>query len=95
MLKISIADTPGRWRLILEGTLVRPWTAEVERVWKDAREERQSRKLVVDLKNVTLISREGESTLLKLMREGAVFSCRDVLTKHVVKLLALRCKCQT
>ena len=93
MFRISIVETDGRRRLVVEGRLVPPWTAEVERAWKDAREQLQGRKLIIDLRNVTLISREGENTLLKLMRDGAMFSCRDVLTKHVLKQLARRCRC--
>jgi hypothetical protein len=93
MFRISIAETGGRRRLVLEGRLVPPWTAEVERAWKEAREQLQGRKLIIDLRNVTLISREGENTLLKLMRDGAMFSCGDVLTKHVLKQLARRCRC--
>jgi DNA-directed RNA polymerase specialized sigma24 family protein len=45
----------------------------VERAWRDAREQLQGRKLIIDLRNVTLISREGEHTLLKMMRDGAMF----------------------
>jgi len=93
MLKISILETESRRRLVLEGTLVHPWTAEVERAWVDAENQLGRRQLVVDLSDVTLISRDGENTLLKLMREGAKFSGRDVLTKHVLKQLGRRCRC--
>jgi hypothetical protein len=93
MLKISIVETLGQRRLVLEGTLVRPWTAEVERVWKTAGEELPSRRLIIDLTNVTLISSDGENTLFKLMSEGAKFSCGGVFTKHVLKQLARRAGC--
>jgi len=93
MLKISIVEAQGQRRLVLEGTLVRPWTAEVERAWHGARQELQGRKLVIDLSNVTLISVDGEETLLKLMSEGAKFSCGGVFTKHVLKQLARRVGC--
>jgi hypothetical protein len=88
-----MVETNGRRRLVLEGKLVPPWTAEVERAWRDAREQLHGRKLIIDLRDVTLISREGENTLLKLMKDGAMFSCREVLTKHVLKQLAKRCRC--
>lgn len=93
MFKISIVETLSQRRLVLEGTLVRPWTTEVERAWKSAGEELDGRKLIVDLTNVTLISVDGESTLFKLMREGAKFSYGGVLTKHVLKQLTERCRC--
>jgi ABC-type transporter Mla MlaB component len=94
VFRISIVETNERRTLVLEGRLVPPWTDEVEDVWRDAREQLQGRKLIIDLRNVTRISREGESTLLKLMRDGARFSSHDVLTKHVLKQLARRCRCK-
>lgn len=93
MFKISIVDTHSQRRLVLEGKLVSPWTTEVESAWRNAGERLQGRKLVIDLTNVTLISADGENTLFKLMRDGARFSCGDVLTKHVVKQLTRRCRC--
>lgn len=92
MFRISIKDTSGQRRLVLQGELVRPWIAEVESAWRHAADQLQGRRLVIDLNDVTVISPEGEDTLLKLMREGAHFSCCDVFTKHVVKRLARRCR---
>jgi hypothetical protein len=94
MFKISIVEGRAQRRLVLEGTLVAPWTAEVESAWKSAGEQLQGRKLVIDLRNVTLISADGENTLLELMKDGAKFSCADVLTKHVLQRLARRNRCR-
>jgi hypothetical protein len=94
MFKISIVETHGQRRLILEGKLISPWTAEVETAWKMAGQQLQGRKLVIDLANVTLISPDGENILLKLMSDGAKFSCGGVLTKHVLRKLARRCRCR-
>ena len=88
MFKISIVEERSQRRLMLEGRLIRPWTEEVESAWETAGEGLEARKLVVDLTNVTYISADGETTLIKLMRDGAKFSCRGVLTKHVLKQLA-------
>ncbi len=52
----------------------------------------QGRKLVIDLQNVTVISREGENGIYELMQEGARFSCAGVLTRHLLKRLAHRCQ---
>jgi hypothetical protein len=92
MLKISITDTRVQRRLVLEGKLISPWTEELRSAWKNAGKELQGRRLVIDLTNVTVIGQEGENTLFGLMRDGAKFSCGGVLTKHVVKRLARRCK---
>jgi hypothetical protein len=93
MFKISIVDTEGQRRLVLEGKLVPPWTTEVESAWQSARDQLQGRRLIIDLTNVTLISLDGENTLFKLMRDGAKFSGDGVLTKHVLKQLSRRCRC--
>ena len=92
MFRISIVENGNQRRLRLEGRLIRPWTVEVESAWRAASVDLQGRKLVVDLTNVTHIGADAESMLLKLMRDGAKFSCRGVLTKHVLKQLARRCR---
>jgi hypothetical protein len=91
MFKISIIDTPRERTLVVEGTLIAPWTAELQTVWRNAGQELQRRKLAVDLTNVTVISQEGENTLFELMRNGAKFSSGGVLTRHVLSQLARRC----
>lgn len=92
MLKITLIETSDQRRLVLEGALVQPWISELERVWSAAGDGLEDRSLVVDLNNVTTISKEGENTLFELMREGAKFSCGGVLTKYLVGQLALKCQ---
>jgi hypothetical protein len=90
MLKISILDSTGLRLLILEGSLRAPWIDELSRAWTSAHADLQNRKLIVDLKNVTAISQDGENALLRLMSEGAKFRSRGVLTRHVLRELARR-----
>ncbi len=92
MFKISVVESRSQRRLVLEGRLVDPWTAELETAWRKAGDQLQGRKLVIDLANVTLISLDGQNMLFRLMREGAKFSCGGVLTKHVLKQLAQQCR---
>ena len=87
MFRISIADTPSRRTLIVEGTLVGLWVGELARTWRTASQELDKRKLVIDLKNLTAISREGEDAVFDLMKKGAKFTCGGVLTRHVLKQL--------
>jgi len=94
MFKISIVETPRQRKLVLEGKLVNPWTAELENTFRQAAKDLQGRGLIVDLRNITLIGTDGENTLLALMREGAEFFCGDVLTRHLLKQLARRCRCE-
>jgi hypothetical protein len=72
----------------VEGTLIGPWVAELRTSWRNACQERGARKLIVDLRNLTTISREGEEAIFDLIKEGAKFSCANVLTRHVLKQLA-------
>jgi hypothetical protein len=94
MLRLSIVDTNGQRKMVLEGKLIAPWTKEVESAWQRAKQSSDTRKLVIDINNVTLINLDGEATLLKLMRDGARFAGCGVLTKHLLQQLARRCRCQ-
>jgi hypothetical protein len=90
MFKISITETPCKRTLHVEGKLIPPWTAELQRVWRDANKDVDGRKLAIDLSDVTTIGPQGEDALFDLMKAGAKFTCGGVLTKHVLKRLARR-----
>jgi outer membrane PBP1 activator LpoA protein len=91
MLKVTIVETRNQRRIILEGTLIQPWTTELKKTWAAASDTSpQARQLIVDLNNVTTISKDGEDVLSQLMQDGAKFSCVGVLTKFLVKQLALK-----
>jgi hypothetical protein len=93
VLKVTIIDTRSQRRIILEGSLVQPWTIELKKTWAAAIDTLpQGRQLLVDLNNVTTISKDGEDVLSELMQQGAKFSCAGVLTKYLVKQLALKCQ---
>ena len=95
MFRISVIDSRTVRRLVLEGMFITPWVAELRATWAAANIDLRDRKLVLDLKNVTRISKEGEDALSDLMREGATFSCDDVLTKPVLEQLARKSKKDT
>jgi hypothetical protein len=88
MFRISIADTPSRRTLLVEGTLIGAWAAELGTTWRNASQDLEARKLVIDLTNVTVISREGEDALFDLLKKGVNFSSSSVLTRHVLNRLA-------
>jgi hypothetical protein len=81
MFKISIADTPSRRTLIVEGSLTGAWVPELSITWRNANQELGGRKLIIDLRNLTVISHEGEDAMFDLMKKGAKFSCGGVLTR--------------
>jgi hypothetical protein len=87
VFKISTIDTPSQRTLVVEGTLIGSWVAELRTTWRTASQELDGRKLIVDLSNLTVISIEGEAAILDLMNEGAKFSRGGILTRHVLKQL--------
>jgi len=94
MLRISTLEAHNERRLVLEGKLITPWTAELRSTCEKARENLGGRKLVVDLKNLTVISQEGENLLVALMNEGVKFHCCGVFTRQLLRQLAHRARTQ-
>jgi ABC-type transporter Mla MlaB component len=91
MLKITAIDRGDQRMLVLEGKLVDPWLTELEKSWDEVQRVSKPQKVQIDLKDVTMISQDGENLLFQMMREGATFNCcRGVLTKHVVQQLERR-----
>ena len=81
-------------RLVLEGKLITPWTEELRSACEKAKANLEGRQLVVDLKNLTVISQEGENLLVALMNEGVKFRCCGVFTRQVMRQLARRARAQ-
>ena len=81
-------------RLVLEGKLITPWTTELRSACEKARENLKGRELVVDLRNLTVISQEGEALLVALMNEGVKFRCCGVFTRQLLRQLARRARTQ-
>src|SRR5258708_2099656 len=87
MFRISIADTRSQRKLVVEGTLIGAWIAELGTTWRKASQDLGGRKLVIDLTDVTVISPEGEDAIFDLMKKEVNFSSTGVLTRHVLKQL--------
>jgi len=92
MFKISIVDNRSQRRVVVEGRLIEPWVDELRATWKIASRDLEGRRLVIDVGSLTVISQKGEDAIFDLMKEGAKFSCGGVLTRHVLKRLARRCR---
>jgi hypothetical protein len=86
MLKITVVDDASRRRLIVEGKLIPPWAAELATAYQTAKADLQNRELIVDLRNLTAISSEGEDALLQLMHEKVKF-LGGVYVKEVLRQL--------
>ena len=95
MLKISIVDSDGERRLVLEGKLIAPWTTELQRSCDEARRSLLSREIGIDLKNLTVISQEGEDLLAALMKEGIKVRGCGVFAREVLRKLRARPRVQS
>jgi len=92
MLRISTIDTPSQRRLVVEGKLISPWTTELRTAYDDAKTDLDGRDLVVDLKNLTIISQEGEDLVTELMNEGVKFQCCGLFARLLLRQLAERAR---
>ena len=71
MLKITLHDSAGEFRLKLEGRLSGLWVHELEQCWKTASSTTHGRKTVVDLGEVDFVDPAGESLLAAHARPGS------------------------
>jgi len=90
MLKISVVEGKKQRRLVVEGRLVPPWSVELKAACESARSGLDGRELVIDLKNLTTISQQGENLLLELMKQGVKFRGGGVYTNDILKQVARR-----
>ena len=90
MLKISIVERRKQRRLVVEGRLVAPWSDELKAACERAVSGLNGRELVIDLKNLTRISQQGEDLLLELMKQGVRCRGCGVFTNVILKQAARR-----
>jgi len=90
VLKISLVEGRKQRRLVVEGRLVAPWSDELKGACERAGTGLDGRELVIDLKNLTTISQEGENLLLELMQQGLKFKGCGVYTNEILKQVARR-----
>lgn len=62
-LRITIQDRAETLEITLEGRVAGPWAGELDRVWLEAAPRLQSKKLVIDLHNVTYADANGKQVL--------------------------------
>jgi hypothetical protein len=90
MFKISLIDSPRQRRVIVEGKLIAPWTAELRNACHEARADLRGRELVIEMRHITTISQEGENVIVELLNGGIRFRCHGLFIKQVVKELTRR-----
>jgi hypothetical protein len=82
VLRITITDFPDEQRWYLEGRLIGPWAAELSSLWRGKRRQRDGRKCIVELNDVTFIDGTGEAALAEIISQGAELIAGGVYTKQ-------------
>jgi anti-anti-sigma regulatory factor len=62
-LRITIKDTAEAVEMRLEGRVAGPWANELDRVWTETAPRLQSKRLVINLHNVTYADASGKQVL--------------------------------
>jgi len=85
MLRITIDEQDRQaMRLKLEGRITGPWAEELDRVWVETAPRLGSRKLTIDLSNVTYADATGKSVLNKIFSTtNAEFVTGTLLTQDL------------
>jgi anti-anti-sigma regulatory factor len=70
MLRITIHEKESGLELVLEGRVVGPWVEELDRVWVETAPRLGSRKLSIDLRNVTYADSGGKRVLRNIFSQS-------------------------
>lgn len=62
-LRITFQDTAEAIEMRLEGRVAGPWASELDRVWLETAPRLASKKLIIDLHNVTYADATGKQVL--------------------------------
>lgn len=88
MLRISIKQDGCDLSLVLEGRLVGPWVDELQKVCHERGAPSRETPLIVDLCGVTAMDTHGQALLDRLLQQGAVLRCSDVMNQYLVEQMA-------
>jgi anti-anti-sigma regulatory factor len=87
MLRTMIKDAPFEQTWILQGRLGGQWAVDLKQRWEETRNERQGRKCIVDLDDVTCVDSEGETLLRQMLDEGCHLVASRIYTKSILDTL--------
>ena len=70
MLRITFQESGNVVRMVLEGRVAGPWVEELDRVWVEAAPRIESKKLSIDLTNVTYADAAGKRVLRSIFSQS-------------------------
>ena len=85
MLKITLHDSAGEFRLKLEGRLSGPWVKELEQCWTTAASTTTGRRTVVDLGEVDFVDPQGRILLSDMFAKGVEMEAVTPLINSVLR----------
>jgi anti-anti-sigma regulatory factor len=88
MLRITVTDNESEQRWVLQGRLTGSYVEELTARWRANRNRPQTQSLIVDLKDVTCIDKDGEQVLLMMIKDRAKFVATGLYTKHLLESLS-------
>ena len=88
MLRISVQENRGWATLTVEGMLVGPWVAELERCWQGTLVSPEQ--IVVDLDELMFMDKRGRSLLEYMHAAGTELRAKTALTGYIVEQIKER-----
>jgi hypothetical protein len=83
MLRITVHQDVGRYRLELSGKLGGPWVAETENVWRST--PCSAKEIELDMREVTGIDDTGRELLIAMHQAGAHFVAQGVAMTALIE----------
>jgi hypothetical protein len=83
MLRITTQSHETETRFIVEGRLVGPWVAELERCWQTAISTQPCSSVLVDLTAVSYVDAEGKDLLARMRGNGVEVLVTGLLNKAI------------
>lgn len=84
-------ESPESTTMKLEGKLIGPWVAELDRAWRSLLASLSSKKLRVDLRGIVRVDPDGRQILAEIHRQtGAEFLADTPITKYFAEQARLQ-----
>ncbi|HEY6293141.1 MAG TPA: hypothetical protein VI455_16440 [Terriglobia bacterium] len=84
MLRITLVPESEPTTLRVEGKLSGPWVHELEHSWDEISKCKPTKRVTVELSDVTFVSSEGRELLRSLLHRGADLQSRSLMTRFIL-----------
>jgi hypothetical protein len=88
MLKITLHDSAGEFRMCLEGKLSGPWVGELRQCWQTASSTTEGRRTILDLREVDFVDPAGESLLGDMTQSGVSMQVSTPFMRSILERIS-------